>query len=97
MCSLFNRRWESDSKAFGCTGAFQLSAISKFMWYLDVRRTAQVRLKVSRSPNSLATVSSPKLDLYCFSNRVHVSVYSVSVTASLIYAFSNPSRVTMIL
>lgn len=46
--------------------------------------TPHVRLKDSRSPNSLATVSSPRLDLYCFNNRVHVSVYSASVTASLI-------------
>lgn len=47
------------------------------------RLTSHVRLKVSKSTNSRDTVSSVRFDLYCFSSRLHVSVYSDSVTESL--------------
>lgn len=63
----------------------------------DSMLTPHVRLKVSRSTNSRTTASSPRLDLYCFKSLVQVSVYSASVTTSLMYAFSSPSRVTTML
>ena len=53
------------------------------IWDDKGQYTSHVRLNVSKSTNSRATVSSVRFDLYCFSNRLHVSVYSDSVTESL--------------
>lgn len=93
---------EIDPETFGCAGAFDL-ALSDIAW--RKRRscewsgdhTSHWRLNVSRSTNERATVSSLRLDLYCFSKRLHISVYSVSGMESLMYAFSRPSRVMMML
>lgn len=93
---------EIDPETFGCAGAFDL-ALSDitlrnrqlFGWSGD--RTSHWCLKVSRSTNDRATASLLKLDLYCLSKRLHISVYSASGIESLMYAFSRPSRVMMML
>lgn len=92
---------EIDPEAFGCAGAFDLAlsvvARGKRRAFGSGDDTSHRRLNVSKSTKDRATVSSLRLDLYCFSKRLHISVYSVSGIESLMYAFSRPSRVMMML
>lgn len=89
---------EIDPEAFSCAGAFDL-ALSEKKAILFGRgdHTSHWRLNVSKSTKARATESSLRLDLYCFSRRPHISVYSLSGMESLMYAFSRPSRVMMML
>lgn len=63
----------------------------------NIIRTSHSYLKVSKSTNSFATVSSDMIALYCFKSLSHVSVYSASGIASFLCAFSNSSNVIIIL
>ena len=75
---------EIDPEAFGRAGAFDLALSVKedgLVWGgVD---TCHWRLKVSKSTKDRATVSSVRFDLYCFSKRLQISVYSLSGIESL--------------
>ena len=99
-----NCSWKAHTEALGGPRAFHLIILhvshkpSKPRAAVEngMRRTSQAFLNVSKSTNSRDTVSSLRMFLYCFNSRLHISVYSDSVTESLMYAFSRPSRVMMI-
>lgn len=95
--------WEADAQAFGGFGDFELCR--RPLAFIDpptlrqhiLLLTSHCSLKLSKSPNAAATVSSAKLLLYCLSSLSHVSVYSFSLIESRKYAFSSASRVMMML
>lgn len=105
MRGVGNSGWKVDPQTLSSSRAFNLPRLAMALSYYSpsvsrmarVRHTSHVRLKVSKSTNSRATVSSLKLDLYCFRSRLHISVYSDSGIESFMYAFSRPSSVMMIL
>jgi len=89
---------QTNTEALRGSRAFNLSQhVSNIHGLFSRLHTSHSRLNVSRSTNALETDSSLRLDLYCLRRRLHVSVYSDSVIESLMYAFSKPSSVTMML
>lgn len=75
---------EVDAKALSCAGAFDLALSERKAGVLGIGgHTSHRRLNVSKSTKERATVSSLRLDLYCFSKRAHISVYSPSGMESL--------------
>ena len=100
-----NSGWKVDSKTLSSSRAFNLLQLEMMLVRCSPnassvahrKHTSQVRLNVSKSTNSRATVSSLRLDLYCFRSRLHISVYSDSGIESFMYAFSRPSSVMMML